>query len=530
MSNTYLKRICYLAIVSVLGVCNVATALENDLEAEAERYEDRYKGIRWSVVYGCYEGVERFALQELYKAIQNFQPYVIEVLPASNKIPRQEDHLILIGTPDNNPLIGELVQKKRIEFHRRPQGYSITCMNSPWRDGRRVLVIAGSDPRGVLYGVEDFNARILAAKILQKKQANSNLRQVFDSMGDFTISEYPLIENRGIWTWGYVIYDYRRFIDNMARLKMNMLTIWNDYPPLNCGDIIDYAHSRGVKIVLGFHWGWGTSLDLSKPEHRKAVKRIVLKKYDKYYRGLGMDAIYFQTKTEHYNLEMQGRPMAQIACELVNDIASGLFKKEPKLQIQFGLHGSSIRQQYMDLKKLDPRITIFWEDAGVIPYCYSPVTKRNDKVNPKIKFFNSPELTLEYSKKLATFRPETKFAMVPKGWINLAWYKEFEHHGPFILGERSAEFITERLKKRQPIWDRANALWEKNYPFALNFYREMIKCRPDGISSVVGLIEDGMFEEYIQPSVALFAEMIWNPQRNEHEILQLAEIRSNKSH
>ena len=37
---------------------------------------------------------------------------------------------------------------------------------------------------------------------------------------------------------------------------MNRLLFWNDDAPLNCQEIIDYAQSRGVKVVLGFAWGW----------------------------------------------------------------------------------------------------------------------------------------------------------------------------------------------------------------------------------------------------------------------------------
>ena len=46
-------------------------------------------------------------------------------------------------------------------------------------------------------------------------------------------SAAPALENRGLWTWGYVIYDYRRYLDNMARLKLNMLVVWNDCAPRN---------------------------------------------------------------------------------------------------------------------------------------------------------------------------------------------------------------------------------------------------------------------------------------------------------
>ena len=112
-------------------------------------------------------------------------------------------------------------------------------------------------------------------------------------------TEAPCIERRGIWTWGYVIYDYERFIDNMARLKMNTLTIWNDCPPENCSDVIEYAHARGVETVLGFHWGWGLpSFSLASREDRDAMRKQVVANYETNYRHLDLDGIYFQTLTE----------------------------------------------------------------------------------------------------------------------------------------------------------------------------------------------------------------------------------------
>ena len=45
---------------------------------------------------------------------------------------------------------------------------------------------------------------------------------------------------------------------------------------------------------------------------------------------------------------------------------------------------------------------------------------------------------------------------------------------------------------------------------------------PVAALTVTALVEDGVFEQAIQPSVALFAETVWNPHRDEAEILQLA--------
>ena len=104
---------------------------------------------------------------------------------------------------------------------------------------------------GVLYGVMEFNKKLATLATHDKEVPAAPSMRLRNSV----LTDSPVIENRGIWTWGYVIYDYRRFFDNMARLKMNRLTVWNDRPPVNCRQFIDYAHSRGIKVILGYSWG-----------------------------------------------------------------------------------------------------------------------------------------------------------------------------------------------------------------------------------------------------------------------------------
>lgn len=482
-------------------------------------HKPRHKGTKWAIVYGSYDGIEKFALNELQRMVQGYLPYVLEVRTCGKGSSKHKQNLILIGTPDNNRMIEKLVRKGLVTIPVESQGYSIACFDSPWSKGKRIVVLTGGDAHGVLYGVEDFNARILAARVTPDNPAK--MHEAFDGISDFNISEYPLIENRGIWTWGYVIYDYRRFIDNMARLKFNMLTIWNDSPPINCGEVIEYAHSRGIKVILGFHWGWGlTGIDVTKPEHRNQIKDMVLRDYKENYQHLDMDGIYFQTLTEHQDVEIDGISVAAAVCELVNDISASLYEEKPDLYIQFGIHATAIAGNYPDLKPLDPRIVLVWEDTGVIPYSYEPITGHSI-CNYLPKEADSPEKTIDYSKKLATFRGKTEFAIVAKGWITLRWGDDFEHHGPFVLGEQRGDFIRNRLRERQPRWDRIDALWLKNYPLAARFYREMLDCSP-ATMTVTGLVEDGMFEETIQLSVAIFAQTIWNPRTSDQEILQLA--------
>jgi hypothetical protein len=438
-----------------------------------ENYKPRFAGPRWQIVA---QEPDSLAVSELQRAVQRLVPYVLPVRRAAGP----EEHRIVLNAAPS-------------------QAYSIEH-----RD--KTVTISGH----LLYGVHDFISQFL--RPIEK----------LEQLPPISVKEQPLVENRGIWTWGYVVYDYRRFIDNMARLRMNMLTLWNDCPPVNARALIEYAHARGVKIIFGFHWGWGLDhLDLSNVDDRRKIKEHVLKNYRENYRSLGADGIYFQTLTEHTQTEKNGRSIASWVCEMVNDTASALLEQDPNLTIQFGLHAISIRERYVDLKPLDPRVTIVWEDAGVIPWSYNPVTDYSqDPGWAKPEGLGSVETTLEYSKKIASLQKE--FAMVPKGWINLRWDTEFEHHGPFMLGERDPEWIRRRLEERRHRWEYVNSLWLKNFPVAVKFYREFLHKK----LTVTGLIEDGMFEEAIQPSVAIFAETLWNPRREPDEILRLASLRT----
>jgi len=474
----------------------------------------RYPGPRWTLLYGSYEGVEEFAVNELQRMIQRPVAYVLEVLPAT-QTPEATRSLVLVGTPAANPRIAELGKKGLIKLPTDAEGYTIACLKSPWHPDTRVVVVAGADSLGVLYGAEEFNKRFATMS-----SQDRNLRQTLESLPEFSLTEAPVIEKRGLWTWGYVLYDYRGYIDNMARLKMNRLIVWNDVPPLNCRQFIAYAHSRGIKVILGFQWGWGLSNpDPTDPEHLRLVKTDVLSEYDEKYRDLGMDGIYFQTFTEQSSTRIDGRTIASLACDWVNDIAGALLNKYPTLDIEWGLHATSILENYVELKRLDPRVRIVWEDAGTLPYTYDPrVALPPDKAPLGL---NTLDTTINYSQKLATFRPGSEFAMCAKGWTTLSWETEFEHHGPFILGERAHEFIRDRLKARQPRWDYVNTRWVQDYPAALRFLRE-IRASTSAPVTVVGLIDDGLFEEEIQLSAALLGEMLWNARRDEKDILSAA--------
>ena len=518
MPTRYLLNICLLLSSSILPVFaqQQIPARESKRPAPVlETYRLRYTGPRWSLLYGSYVGVEEFALNELQRIVQRFVPYIVEVRPSSEPAD-EEKNLILVGTRANNRLIAELAAKGLVPLPSAPQGYTIACVPSPWKQGFKVAVIAGTDASSVLYGVVEFSKRL--AKI--PAETPDKKRVAFDQMAEFKVTESPVIESRGLWTWGYVIYDYRRFLDNMARLKMNKLVIWNDVPPVNSKRLIEYAHSRGVKIVYGFHWGWGIdNLDPASKEHLQEINNQVLEKYERDYRHLGLDGIYFQSFLETRETMAGGRTLASLACVWTNEIGGALLGRHPDLRIEAGVEATSILQNYGDLKPLDPRIEIMWDDAGVLPWSYDTVLDFPKGQGPQ--GLSTFEETLAYAKKLATLRPGKEFLMIAKGWMTLRWGTEFEHHGPFILGERDRPFVRSRMVERSPRWDLVDAGWMRLYPHALRFFREVRSATPAPMT-VIGLIEDGLFEERIQPSAALLGEMLWNPHRVASDYWELA--------
>ena len=170
---------------------------------------------------------------------------------------------------------------------------------------------------------------------------------------------------------------------------------------------------------------------------------------------------------------------------------------------------------------MDPRIAIIWEDAGTMPYSYIPALEHPADSHYSKHGLGNFEGTLAYSKKIAAFRGKTEFGLCPKGYSNLDWSSEFEHHGPFLLGERSSRFIRRKADEKS-MWNNfINAAWPACTAAHARFYREIRQSAPGPITAIA-LVEDGIFEAGIPSSVALFAETVWNPDRRVDELTKMS--------
>lgn len=476
---------------------------------------------KWMIIYGESAGLERRAVELLVSHMQPYLKHVV-VVKAADKVTeedKRENSLAIVGTTKSNALLAELIKRVELESADGDEGYGILGDKNPFAESERMIVVVGNTPRGVLYGVVDamglyFGELARAPKapkgVLDVRDENYFPSALNADMPPFYKKSAPKVEKRAVWTWGHCIYDYRRFFKNMAKLKLNQAVIWNDFVPVNAKEIVDYAKSWGVEIFWGSPWGWDTSMPTeanSLIASEQVIERLV-KKYTDEYADTGAAGLYFQSFTETASEQIGGKYIAEAVTDFINAVAEKMYEKYPNIELQFGLHASSVKNRLFALKKVNPKMRIVWEDCGAMPYSYDP--GNTDSFNE----------TLAFSKEIAVLRGEKdKFGAVFKGMPTLDW-AHFEHiRGEFILGESCERFLKERDEYRRELWKHYQADWLVNGGYALETVRGLTD-KKSGSMSLQLLIEDGMFEETIYFPAAFMAEVLWAADDRKEDIIK----------
>lgn len=439
------------------------------------------------IVYGTNSGVQRKAIEVLTQILLDATGEFPACFSAAHYETDPEHRIFWIGTKESNLYI----RKHSKAVLTRPEEYAIAVADDS-------VIIEGSDDAGVLYGCVDFNNRYLTLHRLTHR-SDPYFRDVFqDRLPNDFIQSHPDIRNRGLWTWGHVIYDYRGYFDNMMLLKMNTVIIWNDHVPVNAADIIEYAHGCNIRVIWGFAWLWSTNCNNVSMEMLEAESRRIADLYEREYAHLQGDGIYFQSFTELDQEYIDGVLIADAVTRFVNDTAARIFEKHPQLELQFGLHANSVSQKLAFIRNTDPRIRIVWENCGAFPFDYLPEQVENFRE------------TKEFVGQITRLRgDEERFGVVLKGLTKLDW-GAFEHQmGPAFLGTSSIQMQQNRLDRKKNIWHLMQAGWivhaDKAYEMIC-----LLRDQTEGDLHVTALVEDGMFEKKLYYPVALLGEMLWD--------------------
>ncbi len=477
-----------------------------------------FRRPRWLVISGPEELVQ-YASAEAAALIQAHVPYVVQTFAGGCDARRLRRHnLVLVGTPASNELIGALARERKLPpLARAGESYAISVQPSPFNAARQVLVLAGRDAAGALYAVRDWEhycydpyAASLAGRAQPLPHAGGASPQpapFHRPLPQWRMSGSPKVPQRGIWTWGHVVYDYRAFLEHMSRWKLNTLICWNDYAPINARPIAEFAHARGIRVIWGYSWCWGKPVDPNDPGELARWTQRAVRTYEEQYLPLGADGIYFQAFTETQDQRIGRKTIAELAVRWVNHIAGALLERHPGLRILFGVHATSIRANAPALRAVDPRVNVTWEDVGCFPYSY------------RVNDVTGLPRTVAYTRRVAGLRGRGEDAgFVLKGMPNLDW-STFEHQlGPFVMGRADRDFIRRRAAAAARRWKPIELGWRKNLHAVCRVIQAAVAARPARLT-ITGLVEDALWEDRMWLPPCLLAEALWNPDEGPQQIL-----------
>ena len=466
----------------------------------------------WILVCGGDGEIVANASEMLSASVSRLSGKPLPSVPENDRDAVNSNNVICIGRVGQG-VIGRCESAGVVSVPAEDDGYSIFIGRSIFNCERQMICIAGRTDGGVLYGCADLCNRYFGDVIYRGRDlwCDDTYDAPFShALPEWSVSCSPAVKTRAVWTWGHVIYDYRGFFRNMARLRLNEIVIWNDHAPLNADAVVDFAHSLGIKVIWGFSWGWSTScrddFDNFGAERMKALKAEIIARYTEEYANIKGDGIYFQSFTEFGADREKGRRVAETVTELVNVTACELLSMYPDLHIQFGLHATSVKDNLDVIARVDPRIYVVWEDCGAFPYAYDP---------SNISRFEETEA---FTEKLLSLRGgNERFGAVLKGMLKLDWTR-FEHSKErIVLGERDGAFIRERQIKKNRIWKIIQSGWLKNAGYAARVISLIAKRSESPV--VEALIEDALLENRIMFPAALYAELLWDPDADVAELI-----------
>lgn len=450
----------------------------------------------WKIIYTNYSGMEKKAVEFLSAEVGKYilrdtGIYTLYVLACERLGAKIDKNVIIVGNYNENEEIKKHIRKEDVPTN----GYAVKVMKNPENEELNMVLITAFSEENLFYGAIHFVDDFLPSVAPVSGGLRTPKETFYHQLPDYFNTSEPTSKTRSIFTWGHPINNYRRYIENMARLKINQLIIWNDFLPVNAKDVVEYAHEFKIEVIWGFAWGWGTDCSKIDFNELEALKEDIVNKFKTYYIDSG-DGIYFQSFTELHTDKIGDKLIAEAVTDFVNDVAGEIFKIKPDFKIQFGLHATSVKDHLEYIAEVDKRVEIIWEDCGVFPYHYLPKVEKEEF-----------DRTMEFTDKILTLRNGEKAGVVYKGMMTMDWTKFSHQSGPYVMGMASDEIIEHDIKMLSPIWKSFQAEWMECGKHILNMTRQIILRYGENVNlCIAGALDGGI---WFVP--ALCTEMMWNP-------------------
>lgn len=147
-------------------------------------------------------GIDKGILRAIHNLQSDFQKVTGDFPNLLNQISVPQSPLIIIGTVGTDSIIDELIKQKKIngnELKGKHEKFIIQNIENPFNGVSEVIVIAGSDKRGTIYGIYELSKQIgispwyYWADVPVKQKEN-----IYFKKGIYTDGE-PAVEYRGIF-------------------------------------------------------------------------------------------------------------------------------------------------------------------------------------------------------------------------------------------------------------------------------------------------------------------------------------------
>lgn len=460
----------------------------------------------WELIYTDYKGPVKKAVELIYKEmgaliLRDNGVYTFHTLACkqTNELPKNKN-AVVVGCYSDSEILKTFIKPDEIP----EDGYVVKVMGNPKNRKYKLVLITAVNPREVFYGAVDFVDDYFS-QAAHKRADLTFFNEIFwHELPDYYNASSPAVKKRNVFTWGHPIDDFRKYIDNIARLKFNELIIWNDFVPLNAVDVVNYAHEYNIKVIWGYAWGWQRGLATLDLNFLKELPDKLVKKYIDEYSHTGADGIYFQSVTELQEEYINGKLIAKEVAELVNITSDKLLKLYPDLLIQFGLHASSVKNKLEYIKTVDKRIDIIWEDCGAFPYSYTPYVTDEKEFSDSVKFTDD----------MLSLRNKETDGVLFKGVLKMDWDGiHFVHQeGHYVLGETSDLTQRDDTEMIKPLWKDFQNGWLKDGEYAYKMANAVLDSSKNASIGVAGQLTNGIWFP-----VALLSQILWDCDKKDYE-------------
>jgi hypothetical protein len=166
---------------------------------------------------------DRWVAGELQRYLKQLSGGELQVV-SSDKLPADQSALIVVGSPATNALLATAQEKGQADFKGlKPEGLILKTVDV---DGRPAVLVGGNDETGTMYAAYELLEQLgivfqLTNDIIPQQKPDLILPAL-------DVRKEPVLKDRGMHVchgirWYMGLEDFRREIDQMAKLKMNTL-------------------------------------------------------------------------------------------------------------------------------------------------------------------------------------------------------------------------------------------------------------------------------------------------------------------